>query len=79
MVAGSALSLLVLIHPNAWKENSANFAVTEFSEVELPLSIALCSDIGPPLVPSSGGSVSRFSKPPALCLIASVVGVGQLH
>src|SRR5829696_4114451 len=24
-----------LIHPSAWKENSANFAVTEFSEVRL--------------------------------------------
>ena len=24
-----------LIHPTAWKWNSANFAVTEFSEVQL--------------------------------------------
>jgi hypothetical protein len=29
----SETGLVVLIHPSAWKENSANFAVTEFSEV----------------------------------------------
>jgi hypothetical protein len=27
-------SLLALIHPSAWNRNSANFALTEFSEVQ---------------------------------------------
>jgi hypothetical protein len=27
---------LTLIHPSAWNWNSANFALTEFSEVVLP-------------------------------------------
>jgi hypothetical protein len=33
LLAASALSLLVPIHRSGWKENSANFALTEFSEV----------------------------------------------
>ena len=41
--------------------------------------IALCSDVGPPLVPSSGVRVSRVPRPTALCLRASVVGLAQLH
>jgi len=35
---GYLLALTWLIHPIAWKENSANFAITALSEVELPLS-----------------------------------------
>ena len=33
-LAASAL-LIVLIHPSAWKDHSANFALTEFSEVRI--------------------------------------------
>jgi hypothetical protein len=33
---GAAVSaLLILIHRSAWKRNSANFAITEFSEDEM--------------------------------------------
>jgi hypothetical protein len=28
---------VIVIHPNAWKKNSTNFACTEFSEVRSPL------------------------------------------
>jgi len=38
-----------------------------------------CSDIGPPLVAASEASVRGVPKPPALCLKASIAGVGQLH
>jgi hypothetical protein len=33
LLAASAL-FLTLIHPSAWKWNSANFAITEFYEVQ---------------------------------------------
>src|SRR5215213_10570858 len=41
--------------------------------------IALCSDIGPLLLPRSGGSVSSVPKPPTLCLKANIAEMVQLH
>jgi hypothetical protein len=35
-VAARVSDLRALIHPSAWKRNSANFAITEFSEVACP-------------------------------------------
>ncbi len=41
--------------------------------------IALCNDIVPLLLPSSGVRVSDVLKPPALFLKASMAGVVQFH
>jgi hypothetical protein len=41
--------------------------------------IALCSDIGPLLLRSSGVGVSDVLNPPALCLKANIAEVVQLH
>ena len=34
-ILGSLAFLLALIHPSAWNWNSANFALTEFSEIDV--------------------------------------------
>ncbi len=51
----------------------------EVQELIFMFTIAVCSDIGPPLVSASEASVPSAPNPPALCLKASISGVGQLH
>ena len=41
--------------------------------------IALCSDIGPLLLPMSGGGMSGVPKLAALCLKADFGGVVEFH
>jgi hypothetical protein len=47
--------------------------------VPLAYAIALCSDIGPMLLPTSGGGMSGVPKLTALCLKADIGGVAQFH
>jgi hypothetical protein len=83
-----------LIHLTAWKVNSwklgdpffqsckheaAAFSRPASRGISGGASIAVCNDIGPPLVSASEASVRSVPKPPALCLKASIAGVGQLH
>jgi len=49
-----SLLLHSLIHPSAWNRNSANFAVTEFSEVRLCAS-------GPRLLTTEAGGPLLYS------------------
>jgi hypothetical protein len=47
--------------------------------VETTAPIALCSDIGPMLLPTSGGGMSGVTKRTALCLKIDIGGVVQYH
>jgi len=65
MVATMALTLLVA--------SGVALAVTKIG------TIALCSDIRPLLLRSSGVGVSDVLNPPALCLKANIAEAVQLH
>jgi hypothetical protein len=86
LLAASAL-LLALIHPTTWKMNSANFAITAFSEVRprsshLAVLRSWCSGIGisrgPPLSEFGARRLSQpiliLSRAPKRCLHLYVGG-----